>query len=47
MQQFYSTMQRLSLIVLSLPAHHGILANATAQRVIVPICRRGLFVTHH
>jgi len=47
MQQFYSTMQRLFLIVFSLSTHHGTLANTPAQRVIVPICRRDVFVTHH
>ena len=47
MQQFYFTMQRLSLIVLSPFAYHGAPANTQAQRVMVLICRRGVFVTHH
>ncbi len=46
MQQFHSIAQQPSLIVFPLPAHLGAHTNTPAQRVIVPICRRGVSATH-
>jgi hypothetical protein len=42
MQQSRHTAQRLSLVVFPIPSHHRNPADTPAQRVIVPICRRGV-----
>ncbi|HEY6408289.1 MAG TPA: hypothetical protein VIY29_12550 [Ktedonobacteraceae bacterium] len=42
MQQSRRTTQRLHLVVLSIPLHRSQPVDTRAQRVIVPICRRGV-----
>lgn len=42
MQQLPRAVQRRSLIVLSIHLQHHIPVGTTAQRVTMPICRRGL-----
>jgi hypothetical protein len=46
MQQSRRTAQRLYLVVLPIPSHRSNPANTPAQRVIVPICRRGVSAAH-
>ncbi len=47
MQQLHRTAQRLSLVVLPIPSHRSnpAAAETPAQRVIAPICRRGVSET--
>ncbi|MFL5665051.1 MAG: hypothetical protein ACJ8BW_27440 [Ktedonobacteraceae bacterium] len=42
MQQSRRTVQQLSLVVLPIPSHHRNPVDIPAQRVIAPICRRGV-----